>query len=90
MAYEVRGTQRDIDFIDKPEDWPNGMVLCVKRYDGKNSGGWPTFGVIVNAPDYRYTVFEGEVGTMAQTIGEAQRHVYKSAAEIVADGWMVD
>lgn len=79
----------DAGFIDRPLDWPQYPYLPVKK-PAKDGFGYD-FGVIFLK--HRYTVFEAYLFSLPQTeegFNALPKHEYKSAAEIVADGWIVD
>lgn len=77
----------DAAMIDSPDKWPCYPLLAMKHRDG--NGGWPDkFGVMLAIEPY--TVYEGSMSGPIADLLQAPKHVFTSAAAVVAAGWIVD
>ena len=89
-------TQRqfdDVRFLSHHDEWPCFPACPVKRYDGKDRGGFPTCGIVwackptvlvVNMFGISGCNYEGAKAKAEEVIE------YESFDAMVADGWIVD
>jgi len=82
--------EREIKMLKSPGDWPRWPFLPVKRWDSKlrtNVCGYVVECGLDTPPRIDYKVFEHpkDAETPWKVLAE-----YKTAEEMVADGWRVD
>lgn len=86
----IKVPKDDVEMIDTPLYWPRWPLLPVKRrVEGQVR--WQE-GVIGSIEGYKYTVFEMNLFEFKsiEDLLAKPKFEYQSAAEIVADGWVVD
>lgn len=81
----------DVEFIKNSDNWPRWPCLPVKRYP---KDAMMESGFLID--DNTYTVYIGSIFRLKSNVDlgtqikDMKQYKYKSAEEIVEDGWIVD
>ena len=88
----LTGKNGDKEFIQEPDMWPNWPYCPMKKRDEKEH--YPSrFGLLVETGEafWQSTVYlDRNLYSPQGKLSEAEKKVYASIDEMLADGWSVD
>lgn len=89
---EVKRYKDDKEMILRPALWPCWPMLPIKRESRDPKTNWPEVAILIDAEGVKTTVVLSNMYALSEerAFEKAEKIVYNSVDDLLADGWEVD